>query len=107
LPPKGQIDSTGTKTALAAIPAQRDEEKRSATPPIVTSAPIGGSNWLNTEYPGFAVADDPGAPIVVGASFAFGAVAAAGFAGTLSAGLKSVADGEAAVVAGCLEHAAP
>ena len=50
--------------------------------------------------------DDPGAPIVIGASFAFGAVAAVGFAGTLAAGVESVAGGGAAVVAGCLEHAA-
>jgi hypothetical protein len=85
--------------------ARREKAKRlSAYRDIGTR--IGGSNWLNTEYPGFAVGDDPGAPIVIGASFAFGAVAAAGFAGTLSAGLESVADGGAAVVAGCLEHAA-
>jgi hypothetical protein len=31
--------------------------------------------------------DDPGAPIATGASFAFGAVAAVGFAGTLTAAL--------------------
>jgi len=62
------------KTTLPAIlvSATRKAKRLSAYRDIGTR--IGGSNWLNTEYPGFAVGDDPGAPIVIGASFAFGAV---------------------------------
>jgi hypothetical protein len=67
---------------------------------------IGGSYWLNTAYPGFEVGDDPGAPIVTGASFAVGAVVAAGFAGRVAAAFGSAAGVGTAVAAGCLEHAA-
>ena len=67
---------------------------------------MGGSYWLNTAYPGFPVGDDPGAPIVIGASFAFGAVAAVGLAGTVAAAFGSVAGGAVPGAAGCLEHAA-
>jgi hypothetical protein len=52
------------------------------------------------------VGDDPGAPITTGASLAFGAVAAVGFAVTLAAGLESVPVGGGTVATGWLEHAA-
>src|SRR6267154_1328773 len=68
------------------------------------STRIGGSYWLNTEYPVFAVGDDPDAPVVIGAWFAFGAVVAAGFA--VVAAFGSAAGAGTAVAAGCLEHAA-
>ena len=41
---------------------------------------IGGSYWFNTEYPVFAVGDEPDFLVVIGAWFAFGALVAAGFA---------------------------
>jgi hypothetical protein len=64
------------------------------------STRIGGSYWLNTEYPVFAVGDDPDAPVVIGAWFAFGAVVAAGFAGTVAAAFGSAAGSGTTVAAG-------
>jgi hypothetical protein len=55
---------------------------------------MGGSYWLNTAYPGFAVGDDPCAPVVTGASFAFGAVGARGFERRLQETDRRVALGE-------------
>ena len=55
---------------------------------------------MNTEYPVFAVGDDPDAPVVIGAWFAFGAVVAAGFAGTVAAAFGSAAGSGTTVAAG-------
>ena len=63
------------------------------------STRIGGSYWSNTEYPVFAVDDEPDAPVVIGAWFAFGAVLAGGFA--VVAAFGSAAGAGTAVAAGC------
>ena len=65
---------------------------------------IGGSYWFNTEYPVFAVGDEPDVLVVIGAWFAFGALVAAGFA--VAAAFGSAAGAGTSVAAGCLQHAA-
>jgi hypothetical protein len=98
--------ASGSRSTGPGLPGAR--ESRAAPKPEChshsLSTRIGGSYWSNTEYPVFAVDDEPDAPVVIGAWFAFGAVVAGGFA--VVAAFGSAAGAGTAVAAGCLEHAA-